>query len=366
MMIHRTHIIDASIEQISSSLQLEHSERSLLPSFLVELSSRSMRQVNFRAFSPRDVSIFSVAIHDEWSEAGSTLQIDDSEGGRLISLNPSLVSNVAAVDVSSLKIGETETGVLVAIRGALVWRSDQGYEYVRCGPLAFHLGHGIDERSTAWSFGLGATQVFTERAIGRLRNTLERWIQREVCSSFENSIVLFDGSLTVGTPDNPTAHLARILELARARENVVLAVSKSTKLSAFGKKITSLVWEAPAPCLLDVDQAIAKQFKAHPVRLAGHVYVAKLADEGFSFRVDIDREVLQDMRVEAVNRLIASDVVMQGYPETLRLAHILSTFTANDVIAVQRHVASTYGLRIAPQFSVRKSLFGPFGTWEAA
>jgi len=57
---------------------------------------------------------------------------------------------------------------------------------------------------------------------------------------------------------------------------------------------------------------------------------------------------------------------MQGYPETLRLAHIFSTFTANDVIAVQRHLASTYGLRIVPRFSVRRSLFGPFGTGGAA
>jgi len=67
-----------------------------------------------------------------------------------------------------------------------------------------------------------------------------------------------------------------------------------------------------------------------------------------------------------MNRLIASDVVMQGYPETLRLAHIFSTFTANDVIATQRYLAYAYGLRIAPRFNIRKCLFGPFGTLGAA
>jgi hypothetical protein len=142
----------------------------------------------------------------------------------------------------------------------------------------------------------------------------------------------------------------------------VLAFSKSTKLCAFGRKITSLVSGAQAPCLVDVDQAVRGQFESHPVRLAGHVYVAKLVDNGFAFRLDADREVSHEERIEAMNRLIASDVVMQGYPETLRLAHIFSTFTANDVIAVQRHLAFVHGLRIAPRFNLRKSLFGPFGT----
>lgn len=366
MVIHRTQITHASIDEISNSLRLEQKEHSLLPSFLVELSSRSMQQLSGGAFSPREVSLFDMAVDDESSDATSVLVTDDLESLRTIPLNPSTRSNVVAVDVSSLKIGETETGVLVAIRGAVVWRSDQGYEYVRCGPLAFHLGHGMHTESSIGSLALGPDQMFTERAISRLRNTLERWIQREICVSFGDAIILFDGSLTVGTPDNPTAHLTRILKSARERANVVAGFSKSTKLCAFGKRITSLVSGAPAPCIFDVDQVVTKQFEAHPVQLAGHVYVAKLVEDGFAFRLDVDREVSQDKCVEAMNRLIASDVIMQGYPETLRLAHIFSTFTASDVIAVQRYLAFTHGLRIAPRFSLRKSLFGPFGTLGAA
>jgi len=357
---------NASVEEISSSLHLEHSERFLLPSFLVELSSRSMQQVNGRAFSPREISIFAMSVEDEWADSTSALMVGDRDDCTTIPLTPSTQSSVAAVDVSSLKVGETETGVLVAIRGAIVWRSDKGYQYVRCGPLTFHLTYGTDEQSPSGLFGTGPSQMFTERAIGRLRNVLERWIQKQTCVSFRDAIVLFDGSLTVGTPDNPTAYLARILESARERGNVVLAFSKSTKLCAFGRKITSLVSRSSAPCLVDVDLAVTKQFKSYPVRLAGHVYVAKLVEDGFAFRLDADRQVPHESRVEATNRLIASDIVMQGYPETLRLAHIFSTFTANDVIGVQRYLAFAHGLRIAPRFNVRKSLFGPFGTWEAA
>jgi hypothetical protein len=325
-----------------------------------------MRQVNGRAFSPRETSIFAMGIDDESPDAISALGVTNPDDCVTIPLRPSEESPVAAVDVSSLKIGETETGVLAAIRGAVVWRSNRGYQYVRCGPLAFHLAHGTDEAPFSGALGLGSSRLFAEHQIGRLRNTLERWIQREICASHKDGVVLFDGSLTVGTPDNPTAHLASILEKARQNGNVVLAFSKSTKLCVFGRKITSLVYGATAPCLVDVDQAVRGQFESHPVRLAGHVYVVKLVDDGFAFRLDADRQVPPEERIEAMNRLIASDVVMQGYPETLRLAHIFSTFTANDVIAVQRHLAFAHGLRVTPHFNLRKSLFGPFGTWEAA
>jgi len=63
-----------------------------------------------------------------------------------------------------------------------------------------------------------------------------------------------------------------------------------------------------------------------------------------------------------VSKLFGSDLVEQGYPETLRLAHILSTFTANEVIGIQRFISKNYGLRIVSQPNLRRSLFGPFGT----
>jgi hypothetical protein len=326
-----------------------------------------MRHVNGHSFNPREVSVFAATVEDEPYELPPELAVNDPAAYRTIPLSPSTSCNIVAVDVSSLKIGETETGVLVAIRGAVVWKSKQGYQYVRCGPLTFHLKHGNEGECTFGSYSLGLSHMFTERAISRLRNLLERWIQKTICATFERAVILLDGSLTVGTPDNPAAYLTHILKEARERGNVVLAFSKSTRLCAFGRNITALVSRTSAPCVLDIDQAIAKQFESHPVRLAGHIYVAKLADDGFAFRLDADRQVSEEQRVDAVSRLISSDVVMQGYPETLRLAHIFSTFTANEVIAVQRYLALEYGLRVAPRFSIRKSLFGPFGTgWEAS
>ncbi|RLI35166.1 hypothetical protein DRO55_05565, partial [Candidatus Bathyarchaeota archaeon] len=46
---------------------------------------------------------------------------------------------IIAVDVSSVKIGETERGILCAIRGAIVWNERGKYGYLRVGPFPFHI-----------------------------------------------------------------------------------------------------------------------------------------------------------------------------------------------------------------------------------
>jgi len=100
-MIHRTQMTHGSIEEISSSLLFENSERSLLPSFLIELSSRTMQQVNGRAFSPRESSIFAMAIDDDGSDITPALAVGDSDHCETIPLESSKESTDAAVDVSS-------------------------------------------------------------------------------------------------------------------------------------------------------------------------------------------------------------------------------------------------------------------------
>jgi hypothetical protein len=223
--------------------------------------------------------------------------------------------------------------------------------------------HSMSERLGLRSaFSLSDFSPVTMRILGRLRNTLERWTQRLVCDSSRSGIILFDGSLTAGTPDNPVKYLEEILGSARENGNVVLAISKATKLAIAGQKVTNLLEQMSAPCLLDIDREISDQFPSSPVKLLGRVYVAKLALGGFTFRLDIDRQVPVEGALETVSRLSGCDLVEQGYPETLRLAHILSAFTANEVIGIQRFIARNYGLRITSQPNLRKSLFGPFGT----
>jgi hypothetical protein len=127
-----------------------------------------------------------------------------------------------------------------------------------------------------------------------------------------------------------------------------------------------MIEPAREPCLFDIDEEITEQFPAYPVRFLGRVFVGKLAKSGFTFRIDVDREISVDETKRHVCDLVGTDIVDQGYPETLRFAHILATFTAGDVLAMQAFAAARLGAQLIPKLALRRSLFGPFGTaWEA-
>ncbi len=369
MWIHRTKAIVYEHSKISSLLLRGcQSEEAPLPDFLMKLSDSSMRTIKGGSLKPREVSLFDLSIEDETHQ-----DLPLMLGNELLQCKPITVEPMegkaptVAVDVSSMRIGDTDDGVLCALRAATVWKINGAYVYLRCGPIMFHItdyGHEHVSKRLGFKELLppGMFSSVTWRILGRLRNTLERWTQRLVCTSSKDALILFDGSLTAGTPDNPVKYVESILDSARENGNVVLAFSKATKLAIAGRKVTNLLEQMPAPCLLDIDHQIGVQFPPNPVKLLGRVYIAKLSLGGFTFRLDIDRQVPIDGALDAVSKLSGCDLIEQGYPETLRLAHILSTFTANEVIGIQRFIARNYGLRITSQLSLRKSLFGPFGT----
>jgi len=271
---------------------------------------------------------------------------------------------VVAVDVSSIRIGETETGELCAVRGAIVWKEKRKYRYQRVGPFPFHVTD--QNRKEIYTLFRSHLQLTPENAAPpnitniqtRIGHLLERWLQLGVACSAYSTIILWDGSLTAGTADSPIDEVSRLLEIARNRLNTVLAFSKNTNLRFLGHKLTDYAERAVPPCLL--------QIADYPVRsgsmaLLGDVYIAKLSRGVCSFRLDIDRKVPQEQAVHAVQSLLGNDLLVQSYPETLRLAHIYSTFTATEVIGIQRFIAQQYGLRIVTRPNVRRMLFGPFG-----
>jgi hypothetical protein len=189
-------------------------------------------------------------------------------------------------------------------------------------------------------------------------NLLERWLQLGISCSAYGTIILWDGSMTAGMADSPADEMARLLEIARNRLNTVLAFSKNTTLRLSGHKLTDYAEKAKPPCLLQIN---GFPISSGPVLLLGNVYVAKLTPGVCSFRLDIDRKIPRERAIEAVKSLLGSDLLIQSYPETLRLAHIYSTFTATEVIGIQRFIAQQYGLKIVTRPNVRRLLFGPFG-----
>jgi len=268
---------------------------------------------------------------------------------------------VVAVDVSSIRIGETETGELCAIRGAIVWKEKNRYKYQRIGPFPFHITEQNKKeiqqlfRNNHFEFQ-EAPNIYNLQT--RIGNLFERWLQLSISCSAYDTIILWDGSMTAGMIASPVNEIARLLEIARNRFSTVLAFSKNTNLRFSGHKLTDYAEKTVPPCLLQIN---GFQASLGHVILLGNIYVAKLTRGVCSFRLDIDKKVPQEQGIDAVQCLLGSDLLIQSYPETLRLAHIYSTFTATEVIGIQRFIARQYGLRIITRPNVRRLLFGPFG-----
>ncbi len=336
----------------------------VLPQQFIEQSLCSLKHVQNQSFQLNQQSFQQINNFDESMQA-LRLKLEP------IYLRPLRKENVvAAVDTSTIRIGETSQGMVIAVRGANVWKQNRNYRYTRLGPFIFHITeenkkevYNALEKAYFYSASEHAHQgapSFLQMPT-RIASLLERWIQTMLSRTINNGLVLFDGSLTSGTSETPIERMKEILRTARKRGNIIMAFSKMTNLRVNGHLITELLPEKTPPYLLETEGLKLKP----PMVLLGDVYVARLTKGNCAFRLDVDKEVPFEMRIEAVERLLWNDLFMQSYPETLRLAHILCTFTANEVLAMQRFITRKCGLQIINRPDMHRLLFGPFGRGES-
>ena len=273
---------------------------------------------------------------------------------------------VAAVDTSTIKIGETQTGIIVAVRGATTWKQNGAYKYTRLGPFIFHiteenknqLCNKLEQAYFSTSYGSSHQSAPNIMQMPtRLASLLERWLQTMLAKTVNHGILLFDGSLTAGTPETPAQRLREILGYARKNQSTVLAFSKATTLRANGLLITEQLPNRDPPYLLETTGLHSKP----PMMLLGDVYVARLNKANLAFRLDIDRETPTERRLDAIQRLLGNDLYTQSYPETLRLSHILCTFTANEVLAIKHFITRKHGIQIVNRPDMHRLLFGSYG-----
>jgi hypothetical protein len=276
-------------------------------------------------------------------------------------------TTIAAVDTSTIKIGETSTGIIIAIRGATTWK--QGiYRYTRLGPFIFHITeenknevyNTLERAYFNTPYASRPASPHLMQMPTRLASLLERWLQTMLTKTVANGLILFDGSLTSGTFDTPAQRMKEILSNARNNRSVVLAFSKATTLRVNGYLITDQLPKNEPPYLLETTGLRCKP----PMIPLGDVYVARLNKAKYAFRLDIDRETPLPHRTDAVEKLLGNDLITQGYPETLRLAHILCTFTANEVLAIKHFITRKHGIQIINRPDMHRLLFGPFGKGE--
>ena len=334
-----------------------------LPQRFLEQSLNSLKQVQRQPFqlNPQNLQQFSVT-----EQYPSSIQLKP----QAIPIKPDRQETlIAAVDTSTIKIGDTTTGMIIAVRGATTWRQNRAYKYTRLGPFIFHI---TEENKNAvyntlehayFSTNYGASHQAAPNIMQmptRLASLLERWLQTMLAKTANHGIILFDGSLISGTLDTPVQRLKEILSYARRNNSTVLAFSKATTLRANGILITEQLPNHEPPYLIETT---GLHFKS-PIILLGDVYVARLNKANLAFRLDIDKETPVEQRMAALQKLIGNDLYTQSYPETLRLSHILCTFTANEVLAIKHFITRKYDIQIINRPDMHKLLFGPFSKGE--
>src|SRR5208337_4712866 len=98
-----------------------------LPQRFLEQSLYSLRQVQHQAFHLNPQNLQPPNMNEQYA---SSVQFKTQP----IKMKPDHQETlVAAVDTSTIKIGETTTGVIIAIRGAITWRQNSSYKYTRIG-----------------------------------------------------------------------------------------------------------------------------------------------------------------------------------------------------------------------------------------
>lgn len=355
---------------------LENTAEASIPTQFAELSIRSLKDVEGNRGKRLELTAA-----ENWEEEPyplkrrrSSLGLCSSWGGfqdRIVKLHPHPPRvKVVAVDCSSRKIGRTKEGLVCALRGTVVWRDDFTYRYLRYGPFLFHLTERFPKnfRNFAFSSAAASVDVFSpfnpSGWLSRIRYVMEMELQRMVCVSFRDAVILLDGIMPAAGLDFAPASqgLSYALRLARNGNNKVMALAKETRFFSENGESFSSSTELPSPCLLDVDEFVGDGFPSS--QRLGYTFIAKLTPDSPGFRLDVDRSLPRGEAVETVERLLASDLTHQGYPETLRAAHILSALTSVEVLGLQRSLAGRYGFKVTRASPVRRMLFGPYGGWE--
>jgi hypothetical protein len=257
---------------------------------------------------------------------------------------------VAAIDSSSLKLAETEDGSLYAIKcGVATAYASHTLMHFKIGPVLFYLSEKTVHESELEERLSRLVLLDDDLAKRLIRVRVERAVQKEIASHFTNSIILVDGSLKASLFEERERSISKISESSVLRKNMLVGISKSTKLKALDRAAAPLT-KVPGPAYIEVDDIIKSLIR----NTIGSNLMIKL-EKGSSpiLRADIVGDVSQSLGM-----LLGNDMVAGGYPETLRLAHHISTFTSTEVTCLRSHILNNYDVTELAAEDIRRTLLG--------
>jgi hypothetical protein len=257
---------------------------------------------------------------------------------------------VAAIDSSSIKLAETEDGSLYAIKCAVATAyASHTLMHFKTGPVLFYLSEKTVHESELEERLSRLVLLDDDLAKRLIRVRVERAVQKEIASHFTNSIILVDGSLKASLFEERERSISKISESSVLRKNMLVGISKSTRLKALDRAAAPLT-KVPGPAYIEVDDIIKSLIR----NTIGSNLMIKL-EKGSSpiLRADIVGDVSQSLGM-----LLGNDVVAGGYPETLRLAHHISTFTSTEVTCLRSHILNNYDVTELAADDIRRTLLG--------
>lgn len=282
------------------------------------------------------------------------------------------VIDLVAVDTGSIQIGSTENGVVIAVKGAVISQHDDKYSLHKMGPKLIHIsrekqivvlegiGQGLGRQDMFVKTSQNGEKTISGGSVGfkqvqdRIRNYVERWLQRFAISIIKGGIILFDGILAAREWDTPTKFLEDTRELAFNNGNSLIGIAKRSDLEIGGVSILYLLQGTQEPCYQEI---IDPDWSALYPPSAGTIFVVRFGPGGFSFRTDVCPFVVP--AEEILNRLYQNARIHLGYPYLLKLAHIHSVFTKPEIVQLQVLAAKDYGLRMQKPQDI-SVIFAPF------
>jgi NurA domain len=258
---------------------------------------------------------------------------------------------VAAIDSSSVKLAETEDGSVYGIKcGVAIAYAGRTLMHFKIGPVLFYLSEKTIHESELEE-RLSRLVILDDDLAKRLiRVRVERAVQKQIASHFTNSIILVDGSLKASIFEERERSISKISESSVLRKNMLIGISKSTKLKALDRAAAPLT-KVPEPAYIEVDDIIKSLIR----NTVGSNLMVKLekGSSGPILRADIVGD-----RNRSLGMLLGNDVVAGGYPETLRLAHHISTFTSTEMTCLRSHILNNYDVTELAADDIRRTLLG--------
>lgn len=254
---------------------------------------------------------------------------------------------LAALDSSVTYVAETEDGSIYVAKAALVLSNSKERRVHVIGPFIICLGEDtVKEFVRNFSSDIPPMILLMDRqmAMRGIRILLERHVASVAAGLLRNGLLLLDGSLRLSLFEPRDMGLDSLLE-----EATTVAMSKASRIKLVNR-IASVLLKNEGPCFVEITSFMKTIIRPS----LGRSFIVKLDASGLPFRADLPSHA--DPK-ETFSSLRSSDIITRGYPESLRIAHLLSVFTATEIAALKGIIASQAGEVLATE-DLRKVVLG--------